>query len=149
LPTPIPTKRNSVKPWNVIGYKCREFFKYVSSMRAIFSIAFLIFSYTTFGQIPKSGTYTYSIAFAEWNGKSNGATCTVVIKGDSIKVFHNGTGNLTGKKGDILDQGIILKHKKTGKYIIAHNPSDIDSLVANGCEGPTLIDFVKKLFWTC
>ena len=38
------------------------------------------------GQIPKSGTYTYDIAFAEWDGKSNGATCTVIIKGDSIKV---------------------------------------------------------------
>lgn len=101
------------------------------------------------GQIPESGTYTYAIAFAEWNGKSNGATCKVVIKGDSIKVFHNGTGNLTGKKGEILDQGIIMKHKKTGKYIIAHQKKDADAPEANGCEGPTVIDFTKKLFWTC
>lgn len=101
------------------------------------------------GQIPKSGTYTYDIAFAEWGGKSLGATCTVIIKGDSIKVIHNGTGNLSGKKGDILEAGVIMKHKKTGKYIIARNPHDKDAEEANGCEGPSLIDFVKKKFWMC
>jgi hypothetical protein len=100
------------------------------------------------GQIPKSGTYTYDIAFAEWGGKSNGATCTVIIKGDSIKVIHNGS-NLTGKKGKILDKGIIMKHKKTGKYIIARTPEDQDTDEANGCEGPSIIDFVRKKFWTC
>jgi hypothetical protein len=100
-------------------------------------------------QIPKSGTYTYDIAFAEWGGKSNGATCTVIIKGDSIKVLHNGTGNLTGKKGDILDRGIIMKHKKTGKYIIARTPQDQNTDEANGCEGSSIIDFTRKKFWTC
>ncbi len=118
-------------------------------MRLLILIFILPFAIQTKGQVPKSGTYTYAVAFAEWNGKSNGATCKVVIKGDSIKVFHNGTGNMTGKKGEILEQGIILKHKKTGKYIIAHDKADIDAPEANGCEGPTIIDFVKKLFWTC
>jgi hypothetical protein len=56
---------------------------------------------------------------------------------------------MTGKKGELLDQGKIMKHKKTGKYIIAHDKADIDAPEANGCEGPTFIDFVKKLFWSC
>jgi hypothetical protein len=113
-------------------------------------IAFMIVT-TGFvnGQIPKSGTYTYDIAFAEWNGKSNGATCTVIIKGDSIKVIHNGTRNLTGKKGDVLDKGIIMKHKKTGKYIIARTPQDQNTDEANGCEGPSIVDFTRRRFWTC
>ncbi|MFD1001804.1 hypothetical protein ACFQ21_20940 [Ohtaekwangia kribbensis] len=118
-------------------------------MRLTILLTLLLSATIASGQIPKSGTYTYDIAFAEWGGKSNGANCTVIIKGDSIKVIHNGTGNLTGKKGDILEAGVIMKHKKTGKYIIARNPHDKDAEEANGCEGPSLIDFVKKKFWMC
>ncbi len=110
----------------------------------------LVVSIISFGQKPKDGTYTYSIAFAEWNGKSLGATGTVIIKGDSIKVVHNGKANLTGNKGDILEQGIILKHKKTGKWIIGHSNMDRNAVEIGGCsEGPTIIDFKRKMFWSC
>ena len=118
-------------------------------MKKIFLIIFSLSTFVIYGQKPKDGSYTYAIAFAEWNGKSLGATCTVIIKGDSIKVIHNGTGNLTGKKGETLDRGIIMKHKKTGKYIIGHKPSDVNASEASGCEGPAPIDFVKKRFWMC
>lgn len=104
----------------------------------------------TLAQKPKDGTYTYSIAFAEWEGKSLGATCTVIIKGDSIKIIHNGKGKLTGKKGDIIDQGIIMKHTKTGKWIIGHHIKDKDAKEIGGCsEGPSVIDFKRKKFWSC
>ncbi|MEP7317587.1 MAG: hypothetical protein ABI921_02565 [Panacibacter sp.] len=116
----------------------------------LFSVLFLLISILAKAQKPKDGIYTYSIAFAEWNGKSLGATCTVVIKGDSIKVIHNGTGNLTGKKGDILDQGIIMKHTKTGKWIIGHSTNDKAAKEINNCsEGPGEIDFKHKRFWSC
>ena len=94
--------------------------------------------------------YTYSIAFAEWNGKTLGATCTVIIKGDHIKVLHNGNDKLTGKKGDIIDQGIITKHKQTGKWIISHSAKDKKSKSIGGCaDGPSIIDFKNKKFWSC
>jgi hypothetical protein len=118
-------------------------------MKTSFTYLFLIHAVFSFSQKPKNGIYTYSIAFAEWNGKTNNTTCSVIIKGDSIKVLHNGTGNLTGKKGDIIDQGIIMKHNKTGKYIIGHEIDDVDAPVIDGCEGPSIIDFIKKLFWSC
>jgi hypothetical protein len=57
-------------------------------------------------QKPKNGTYTYSITFEEYGGKTLGSTCAVIIKGDSIKIVHNGKANLTGKKGDVMDEGI-------------------------------------------
>ena len=104
---------------------------------------------TTLAQKPKDGTYTYTIAFAEWSGKSNGASCTVIIKGDSIKIIHNGTGNLTGKKGEIIDSGIIMKHK-TGRWIIGHSPKDKNARNIGACsEGPSEIDFKRKKFWLC
>ena len=120
-------------------------------MKIFLTFCLLLFVYTvTLGQKPKNGTYTYSIAFAEWNGKSLGATCRVIIKGDSIKVIHNGKGNLTGKKGDILDQGIIMKHNKTGKWIIGHSNKDKDAKEIGGCsDGPSVIDFKRKKFWSC
>lgn len=120
-------------------------------MKALLILKLLLFvSIIPLAQKPKDGTYTYSIAFAEWQGKSLGATCTVIIKGDSIKVVHNGKGNLTGKKGDILDQGIIMRHTKTGKWIIGHNKNDKDAKEVGGCsDGPSIIDFKRKKFWSC
>ncbi|MES1220595.1 MAG: hypothetical protein ABUT20_34150 [Bacteroidota bacterium] len=101
-------------------------------------------------QKPKNGVYTYKIAFAEWGGKTLGATCTVIIKVDSIKIVHNGKANLSGNKGDIMDEGIIMKHKKTGKWIIAHTHSDAYAKEIGGCsDGPTVIDFKNKKWWTC
>jgi hypothetical protein len=116
------------------------------------SILFLLlFTFAkSFSQKPKSGTYTYSIAFAEWQGKSNGASCTVIIKGDSIKIIHNGKKSLTGKKGDIIDSGIILQHKKTGRWIIGHSLKDKFVKDFGGCTGgPSEINFKKKIFWLC
>ena len=107
-------------------------------------------SLVALAQKPKNGTYTYSIAFAEWNGKSLGSTCTVIIKGDSIKVIHNGKSNLTGKKGDIIDQGIIMKHTKSGKWIIGQSVKDKNAKEIGGCsDGPSIIDFKQKKFWSC
>jgi hypothetical protein len=118
--------------------------------------AFLIFSFLlctctlTHAQRPKDGTYTYSIAWAEWDGKSLGATCKVIIKGDSIKVIHNGKANVTGKEGDIYAEGIIMKHRKTNKWIIGRSDQDKDAKEIGGCsDGPAVIDFKNKKFWSC
>jgi hypothetical protein len=101
-------------------------------------------------QKPLSGTYTYAIAWAEWQGKSLGATCTVKIKGDSIKVIWNGTGGMQEHKGTILDEGIIMRHRRTGKWIIGHSAKDKDAKEVGGCEeGPTEIDFKRKRVWQC
>ena len=104
----------------------------------------------TNAQKPKDGTYTYSIAFAEWGGKSLGATCTIKIKGNSIRVIHNGNKNLTGIKGEIIDQGIIVWHAKSKQWIIAHNSKDKNAKEVGGCsDGPSVIDFKHKRFWMC
>lgn len=113
-------------------------------------IVFLFICIVSFAQKPGDGTYTYRIAWAEWGGKSLGATCTVVIKGDSIKVIHNGKSNVTGKKGDIFAEGIIMKHRKTGKWIIGRSEKDRDADVIGDCSNdPPVIDFKGKVFWSC
>lgn len=118
-----------------------------SSLTAFF--LFIAFN-VTYAQKPKNGIYKYTVAFAEWNGESLGSTCTVIIKGDSIRVIHNGKGTLSGNKGDIIDQGILVKHTKTGNWIIAHSIEDKDAAEVGGCsEGPSVIDFRRKKFWRC
>jgi hypothetical protein len=99
-------------------------------------------------QKPNDGTYTYTIAFAEWDGESLGTTCTIIIKGDSIMAIYNGTGRLSGEKGDIIDHGIIVKHK-TGRYIVGRTPSDKNAEEVGGCTGISVIDFKKRIFWIC
>jgi hypothetical protein len=118
-------------------------------MKTLLTLSIMLTCIFMQAQKPKDGTYTYTVAFAEWQGKSLGTTCTVIIKGDSVKVIHNGSGNLSGKKGEIIDQGIIMKHKKSGKYIVGHTSSDKDAPEVTGCEGPSIIDFKKKVFWLC
>jgi hypothetical protein len=118
--------------------------------KSLFVISFWLTSLICLGQKPKDGVYTYSIAYAEWGGKTLGSTCTVRIKGDSIFVIHDGNKTVTGKKGDIFDSGIIMKHRKTGKWIIGHNKKDRDAKEIGGCsDGPSEIDFKRKIFWNC
>jgi hypothetical protein len=95
---------------------------------------------------PKDGTYPYTVAFAEWGGKSLGSKCTVIIKGDSIIILND--GSLTG--GDTIEAGIIMKHKKTGQWIIGHTKKDRNAKEVGGCtDGPRVIDFKRRIFWTC
>jgi hypothetical protein len=68
-----------------------------STISLLTAILLILVAPTTHGQIPKSGTYEYEVAFAEWNGESLGSTVTVVISGDSIKIINN--GRLSGTKG--------------------------------------------------
>jgi hypothetical protein len=86
----------------------------------------------------------------EWKRRSLGATCTVIIKGDSIQIIHNGNKSVIGIKGEIFEQGIIMKHKKTGKWIVGHSKKDVYADDIGGCgPGPTIIDFKRKTWLGC
>jgi hypothetical protein len=100
-------------------------------------------------EIPPDGKYHYDIAFAEWKGKSMGVQVTVVIKGDSVKVIYEGVGKLTAEKGEILDAGVLRKHK-SGQWIITKSKMDLKIDEIGGCTGgPSVIDFKEKKFWIC
>jgi len=116
--------------------------------KIILLVVHLVATMNLYSQKPANGTYTYKIAFDEWGGKSMGCTCVVKIIGDSITIINN--GSLSGYKGEIIDQGIIIQHIKTGKWIIAHAPKDKNAKDVGGCgDGPHVIDFKHKVFWLC
>ena len=122
------------------------------SMRSVSIVLFSCLVVSTnlvLAQKPRNGVYTYTIRWDEFDGKDLGNTCTVVVYGDSIKVVHNGKPNLTGKKGDVLVQGVILRHK-SGKWIIAQSRKDINATEIGACGGgPIVIDFKRKVVWLC
>jgi hypothetical protein len=110
----------------------------------------LCLSYPTLAQRPKDGTYKYNIAYWEWGGKARNATCTVVIKGDSVLVLSNGEGENAGEKGSSIDGGRLMYHKKSGKWIIGHRPEAKNAPKVGGCaEGPTVIEFGRRRVWLC
>jgi len=115
----------------------------------LLSCLLLLTAIVSQAQKPKDGTYTFTVAFAEWGGKSHGNTCTVIIKGNKVKVINNGTGSLQMYKGQVMDEGILMIHK-SGKWIIGHSPKDKYAEEIGGCsDGPSEIDFKKRLFWIC
>ncbi|NMM47695.1 hypothetical protein [Marinigracilibium pacificum] len=115
---------------------------------SLFCFLFIFIANNINAQIPESGTYTYDVAFAEWDGKSLDCTVEVIISGDSITIINN--GSLSGEKGEIIETGKIVKHKPTGQWIIATSPEDEYAEEVGGCsDGPSIIDFKNKKWWTC
>ncbi len=101
-------------------------------------------------EIPPDGTYIYDIAYAEWQGRSMGEKVTVVIKGNTIKIISEGNPSMTAKKGEVLDEGVLIKHNVTGDWLITNNPTDANLETYGGCVGaPMVIDFKNKKYWTC
>ncbi len=104
-------------------------------------------SATSDSEIPKSGTYIYTVQFAEHQGMFSKDAVTIIIDNKNIKVINNGI--LSGTKGEIIDQGIIMKHKD-GQYIIAHHENDIFAEEIGGCsDGPLVIKFSQKIIVFC
>lgn len=100
-------------------------------------------------EIPPSGTYTYDIAFAEWNGHTLDYKALVYIQGDSVEVYllH---GKLTGvpPRGGLA--GGRLRKRRSGVWIISSDPADVNAEEVGGCtDGPPVIDLKKKVFWMC
>ena len=101
-------------------------------------------------EIPPDGIYCIDIAYAEWDGKSLGTLLMVEVKGDYVKIIYRGGTELSHTKpGDVIEEGLLLKHK-SGVWIISSNANDKELNEVGGCsDGPTVIDFKEKKWWTC
>ena len=117
-------------------------------MKNILLILFIFTSLISFSQIPKSGTYIFKYCDLEYESGCYG-NCKVIIKKDSITIYATkelAERRTFTKEGDIIDQGIILKHR-SGKWIVGKNKKDINAKQI-GVEGPAIIDFKTKQYWT-
>lgn len=99
---------------------------------------------------PANGNYLFAIAYAEWNGMTQDSAVLVHVEGDRVVVLCALEHGLTNsKKGDTLDQGILMKHK-SGNWIIGKSSKDKFTDEYGGCSGgPAIIDFIHKKYWLC
>lgn len=120
-------------------------------MSYISLIAFVFFYFSASAKEWEDGRYEYAVVYDEWGpGKLEGR-CFVIIKGDSATVIeYSGQEIDSAEKGTIMDSGKIMKHKKTGKWIIAHSPADVNAEDIGGCtDGPTIIEFDNRIYHGC
>lgn len=119
-------------------------------------IFFFMFSIHSWAKPQKpayhNGTFIYKIYFEEYNSWM-GNTAIVKIKNNDITVTYQ-QGKITGvKKGELLDSGVIRKHKSGIWLITAPNsPQDVNTDIIGACmEGVTVskIDFKNKIYWIC
>lgn len=96
----------------------------------------------------KKSTQKFKVKFAEWENSEMEATCDVLIMKNKIIVYND--GSISGKIGEIIDQGELQKHKSTGKIIISHSEKDTNAKEIGGCtDGPLIIDIENKILWLC
>ncbi len=125
-------------------------FKIFTFLLTLFTLNMSLAQNSKSDNIPTDGKYRYDVAFAEWGGKSMGEKVTVIIKEGTIKIIYEGDGQTILKaKGEIIDEGKILKHK-SGVWIIGTDEKDVNIEEVGGCsDGPRIIDFEKMKFWMC
>ena len=97
----------------------------------------------SFGQKLKNGSYIFSYRDAEFVSSKLFGKAKVIIKGDSITVIH--LSGYPGKKGEVYDKGLLMYHKKSKRWIIAHSLHDANAEEVGGCsDGPRVIHFWKN-----
>ena len=95
----------------------------------------------------KSGEYIFQHKFAEhpdmesihFRVKING-NHIVVSNVENSEVFPIG----------LIDEGTLMFHEKAQEWIISTSPEDINAEEVGGCsDGPTVVDLVHKIYWSC
>lgn len=94
----------------------------------------------------KEGTYKYKLISVEYGWKKMADVKVVILK-NTIKVIYYGKGNLSAKKGEIIFEGLLLKHK-SGRWILASKKEDINAKDIGGCtEIPIINPKFKTIEW--
>lgn len=64
----------------------------------------------------------------------------VVRSNEESKIWSTGT----------IEEGELFFHKSSQKWIIIHSYEDKNALEIGGCtDGPTVVDLINKIYWTC
>jgi len=110
-------------------------------------LMFLLVSCSNENQIPiPDGSYVFEHKYAE-HPKLKSITFDVKINGSKIIVINNNESK-TWPKGSVEEGQLFLHSSK--KWIIVHNQTDETAEEVGGCTGgPTVIDLVQKIYWTC
>ena len=97
----------------------------------------------------KDGEYIFEHKYAEAEQhKIKSINLIVTIKGNHIVVTNKNRFNVFPE--GVIEEGALMRHSKSGQWIISTSPSDKDADEVGGCTGgPTEVDLAKRIYWTC
>ena len=95
------------------------------------------------------GEYSFEHKYAEAEqSKIKSINVIVKLKGNHITVINRDRYDVFSK--GVLEDGELIWHPKSRQWIIGHTPSDRELDDVGGCtDGPTVIDLINRIYWTC
>jgi len=94
-----------------------------------------------------SGRYTFQHRFAEHPGMRSMAL-NAVIQGRRIRITNPRATDVFPR--GLLAEGELAWHARSGSWIIAGTPEDVEAAEVGGCsEGPEVVDLINRIYWTC
>jgi len=93
------------------------------------------------------GEYNFEYKDAEFS-HLKGFDLLVKISKYHIVVINQSESEVMPK--GIIDEGELKFHTRSNQWIISTEESDILAEDVGGCsDGPTVVDLVNKIYWTC
>ena len=93
------------------------------------------------------GVYQFQQRFAE-HPSMQGAELKATIEGHRNELVNEGDSKVFPR--GLVEKGILHWHARTGQWIIVSGPGDAGADEVGGCsDGPTVIDLVARIYWTC
>jgi len=94
-----------------------------------------------------SGEYEFVHRFAE-HPSIRSIRVDVRIDGSHIAVYNHESDSVFPL--GLLEQGTLLWHAGAGRWIIGNSDEDSLAPEVGGCtDGPTTVDLVERIYWTC
>ena len=94
-----------------------------------------------------SGDYTFEHRFAEHPTIPSVALVARIDAGHITLVNEDASGVFDV---GVVAEGTLMWHARSGRWIIAQQPSDREAIEVGGCsDGPEVIDLQQRIYWTC
>jgi hypothetical protein len=97
----------------------------------------------------RSGTYSFELRDAEFPDMP-GVALRVIVEGTRIKVISSDSQSKLFPRGTVVDEGLLLFHRRTKQWIIGTSASDVEAEAVGGCTvGPAVVDLEARVYWYC
>jgi hypothetical protein len=93
------------------------------------------------------GVYRFQQRFAE-QPSMQGTELKATIDGRHIELVNVGNSGVFPL--GVIEDGVLLWHARSRQWIIGSVPGDARAEDVGGCSGgPTVVDLVARIYWTC
>lgn len=95
----------------------------------------------------KNGDYQFQHKFAE-HPDMESIHFLVKIRGNHIAVSNVESSDIFPI--GLIEEGTLMFHEEEQEWIISTSANDIKAKEVGGCsDGPTVVDLIKKIYWSC